>query len=267
MAKRPTRMTRATRIALGPAFVAVLSLVTIGCSTWSGFLAPHPDQLRERPEVALGDVTLMLHLARPAGGGAPRMLLFHVTGDSGWHGLDTLYFDAMTARGYTLAGASARAFRARLGQSGGATPARLAADYLALIDEAQSRLQLPPGTPIVLTGLSRGAGLTVVAASQPEVSRRIAGVLLMGLTVDESNVRPAAAPFTLLDGIARPLVLLQSTVDRHVPAAEARRLFGSDKADRKLVAIEAEGHTFGGNREELFRQVEAGLGWIARTGH
>ncbi len=236
-----------------------------GCSTWSGFASPHPGQLRERPEIRVGEAAVKLHLVRPSGGDPPRMLLFHVTGDSGWHGLDTLYFEAMASRGYALAGASARALRADLGSSRDvATPARLAADYLALVTTAEERLQLAPGTPVVLTGLSRGAGLTVVAASQPELSRRIAGVLLMGLTADEGNVRPAVAPFTLIDRIGRPLLLLQSTVDRHVPAGEARRLFGPDAPDRRLVAIEADGHTFGGHRDELFRQVETGLDWIVR---
>jgi hypothetical protein len=91
-------------------------------------------------------------------------------------------------------------------------------------------------------------------------------VLLMGLTADEDNVRPTAFPFTLLPRIDRPLVLLQSTHDRHVAAAKARQLFGPDVPGRKMVAIEADGHTFGGNRDELFRQVEAGFDWILRQG-
>jgi hypothetical protein len=256
------RFRSVTRVA---ALVAAVSLAEAGCSTWSGFAGPHAGQLRERPETPVGEATALLHLARPSGGGPPRALLFHVTGDSGWHGLDPLYFDAMAARGYTLAGVSARAMRADLGsRAGGATPARLAADFLALLAIAEARLQLPPGTPVVLTGNSRGAGLDVVAAAQPELSRRISGVLLMGLTADENNVRPTAAPFTLLERIARPLVILQSTVDHHVPAAEARRMFGPDTPSRKLVAIEADGHTFGGHRDELFKQVEAGLDWIVR---
>jgi pimeloyl-ACP methyl ester carboxylesterase len=251
--------------ALAASLVAAVSLAGAGCSTWRGFAGPHAGQIRERPEIPVGEATAKLHLARPSGGQPPRMLLIHVTGDDGWRGLDPLYFDAMAARGYALAGMSARALRADLGSQGvGATPARLAADYLALIDAAEARLRLPPGTPIVLTGISRGAGLAVVAAAQPEVSRRIAGLLLMGLTAGEGNVRPRAAPFTLLARIGHPIVLLQSTADRHMPAAEARRLFGPDTPGRKLVAIEADNHTFGGHRDELFKQAEAGLDWIAR---
>jgi fermentation-respiration switch protein FrsA (DUF1100 family) len=115
-----------------------------------------------------------------------------------------------------------------------------------------------------LTGLSRGAGLGVVGATRPELRRRLSGVLVMGLTAGENNVRPAAAPFTLLGQIDCPLVILQSTVDRHVPAAEARRLFGPDTPWRRLVAVEGDGHTFGGHRDELFKQVEAAVDWIRR---
>jgi pimeloyl-ACP methyl ester carboxylesterase len=142
--------------------VALLA-VTAGtaCSTWSGFAAPHPGEQRDRPEVALGEARVKLHLARPAGDRRPRELLFHVTGDSGWPGLDPLMFDTMAVR------------------------------------------------------------------------------------------------------VGCPLLLLQSTHDRHVAAAQARRLFGPDRPRRRMVAIEAEGHTFGGHRDELFRQVEAGLSWIA----
>lgn len=244
--------------------LAALALVACGgCSTWGGFAAAHPGQLRERPEVPLGEREVKLHLARPAAGPPPRALLFHVTGDSGWHGLDPLFFDSLAGRGHALAGVSARAIRARLGALGGdASAARLAHEYALLIDVALQRLRLGEGTPVVLSGLSRGAGLAAVAAGEPELARRIAGVLIMGLTGDEKSVRPEAAPFAELDRIGCPLLLLQSTRDRHVAAAEARRLFGPDTPRRRLIAIDAEGHTFGGRREELFRQYEAGLDWI-----
>ena len=259
-----TRPVTSARVA-ATATLLLTALAAAACSTWSGFSKSHPDQIRVRTEIALGETSVLLHMARPSGGGVPSMLLFHVTGDSGWYGLDPVFFDTMAGRGYTIAGVSARALRARLGALGAeATPARLAEEYLRLIDTARERLSLTPGTPVVITGLSRGAGLAVVAASQPPLSQRIAGVLIMGLTAVEDTVRPAEAPFALLDRVGCPLVLLQSTHDRHVPAAEARRLFGPDGPDRKLVAIEAKGHTFVGNREELFTQVEAGLDWIVR---
>lgn len=250
-----------------PAMVTAAVVAGAGCSTWSGFARPHDGQFRDRPEIRVGGVPVKLHLARPTQSPRPRALLFHVTGDGGWFGLDTLYFETMASNGYALAAVSARPLRARLKATGtGASPARLAEDYLSLIEQAESRLQLAPGTPVILTGLSRGASLAVVAASEPRLGRRVAGVLVMGLIAAEPSVRPSAAPFALLDRVAPPLVVLQSTVDRHVPALEARRLFGPDLPSRKLVAIEAHSHTFGGHRDELFRQVEAGLEWIASGG-
>jgi hypothetical protein len=147
------------RLGVSAALLA-LTFATPSCSTWGGFVDPHPDQLRERPDIPLGeDVSVRLHLVRPAGEAAPRMLLFHVTGDSGWHGLDPLYFDTLASHRHTIAGVSARALRARLGSLGSdATPARLADEYLKLIATAESRLHLAPDTPVVITGLSRGAG-------------------------------------------------------------------------------------------------------------
>jgi fermentation-respiration switch protein FrsA (DUF1100 family) len=259
-----TRPATSARVA-ATAGLFLTALAAAACSTWGGFSKPYPEQVRVRPEIALGETSVLLHMAQPSGGAVPSVLLFHVTGDSGWYGLDPVFFDTMAGRGHTIAGVSARAVRARLGALGAeATPARLADEYVRLIDTATERLSLAPGTPVVITGLSRGAGLAVVAATQPQLSQRVAGVLIMGLTADEDTVRPAAAPFALLDRVGCPLVLLQSTHDRHVPAGQARRLFGPDVQDRKLVAIEAKGHTFGGNHQELFAQVEAGLDWIAR---
>lgn len=213
--------------------------------------------------MAVGAASLRLHLARPANGGPPRALVFHVTGDSGWFGLDRQYYEAVAAAGYAVAGASARALCADLGSRGSdASATRLASDYLLLIDQAVGRLHLPPDTPIILTGLSRGAGLTVVAATETPLSQRVAGVLIMSLTADERHVRPEAAPFALLAEIPLPLVLLQSTVDHYVAADDARRLAGPDTPSRRMVAVEAGSHTFRGHRPDLFRQVEAGLQWI-----
>ncbi len=45
------------------------------------------------------------------------MLLFHVTGDSGWEGLDPLFFDTMAGRGFAVAGISSRALREDLRRS------------------------------------------------------------------------------------------------------------------------------------------------------
>jgi pimeloyl-ACP methyl ester carboxylesterase len=248
-------------VALG---ALALALAATACSTWNGFSHSRPEQVRSRPEVALGNSTVLLHVAKPSDD-PPKVLLFHVTGDSGWYGLDPVFFDTMAEHRHAIAGVSARAVRAYLASLGGdATPTRLAAEYIRLIALARERLGLSTATPVVITGLSRGAGLAVVAATQVELSHQIAGVLIMGLTGDEDTVRPAVAPFTLLDRVDCPLVLLQSTKDRHVSAAEARRRFGPDSSNRTLVPIEASGHTFGGNREELFRQVEAALAWIAK---
>ncbi len=239
---------------------AVISMLASACSTWSGFARPHEGQLRQRLEVPLPAARASLHLARPSGGRTPPVLLFHVTGDAGWLGLDPVFFDTMAARGYALAGLSARVIHADLrAAANAATPARLAADYLALIAAAQARLQLPADVPVVLTGLSRGANLAVVAATQPDLGGRLAGVLAMGVTGEEGNVRPAVAPFALVGSVNCPLVVLQSTVDRHVPAAEARRRFGPDAPGRRLVPIEAKSHTFGGHHEDLFREAEAAI--------
>ena len=157
----------------------------------------HPPAVRspQKPvefvrSLTLYDHPLDLHLARPAQLQPGMPLLFYATGDGGWRGKDLETYRHLIRWGYPVAGFSAPSYLSHLGfVSGTTTPARLARDYQRLIEFAKQTLNLPASTRTVLVGVSRGAGLAVVAAGRRELNVELAGVLAVALTKEEEYVR------------------------------------------------------------------------------
>lgn len=225
-----------------------------------------------------------LHLVRPCRIAPDHPLLLFATGDGGWRGKDLATFRQLAQWNYPLAGFSSPDYLRRLGdRSDTTTPERLARDYGRFIKVAKEAMGLPPGTPTVLVGVSRGAGLSVVAAGQTPLQPSLAGVLAVALTKEEEYVRHF--PFRLgrhaagdrADRMvmvqtyaylprlrAVPIVVIQSTHDNYLPAARARVLFGSDTALRRFHAIAARDHSFDGARDTLYAEMQSSLAWICR---
>jgi pimeloyl-ACP methyl ester carboxylesterase len=232
--------------------------------------------------VSLYEHPLDVHFARPRVSAASRPLLVYATGDGGWRGKDEDLFEHLASFGYPVAGFSARTYLKNLGYvADTTTPARLAGDYERLIEFSRAALELPLDAPVVLVGVSRGAGLEVVAAGQHVVRTQISGVLAIALTREEEYVRHyrlrrdqaiAGVPnrelvmietYDYLPRISLPVAVVQSTRDNYLPAARARELFGPDGPNRRFVAVDARDHSFGGAREELYEQVRLSLDWIS----
>jgi len=69
-------------------------------------------------------------------------------------------------------------------------------------------------------------------------------------------------PYELIDLIASPLSLIQSTRDQYVPAARAATQFGAESPLRRFTAISARNHSFAGARRALYHALHASLDWI-----
>jgi hypothetical protein len=233
---------------------------------------PIPDHI-----VGLNDHPLRLHLVRGTRG-ANRPLLVYATGDGGWHRKDLALYHHLVSFGYPTVGFDAHDYVTHLGAADSTTPGRLAADYERIIVAAKAALQLPADYPVVLVGVSRGAGLSVVAAGQRGLRPSIAGVLAVALTKEEEYVkvrrrlrrrgRPLAVPemvevYEYLPRLAAmPIAVIQSTRDHYLPAAAARALFGPDGPHRWFEPIEARNHSFGGARAQLYDAMGRSLTWI-----
>jgi Bacterial virulence protein (VirJ) len=268
-----------------------LAVVVAGLAVLAAGGCVHRDALRspQKPieferSLTFYDHPLDVHLARPVQLQPGTPLLLYATGDGGWRGKDLETYRRMIQWGYPVAGFSAPSYLKHLGfVSGTTTPGRLARDYHRLIEFAKATLSLPAETRTILVGVSRGAGLAVVAAGRSEVNAELAGVLAVGLTKEEEYVRqyrvrrgtsPSDMPrrevisFQTYEYLGRlrsiPLAVIQSTGDNYLPAAAARKLFGPDTASRRLFAIESRDHSFSDAREALFAQMAASLAWMSR---
>ncbi len=233
--------------------------------------------------ITLYDHPLEVHFAQPRTGILPlRPLLVYATGDGGFRGNDKELFEELANFGYPVAGFSARNYLKNLGYvADTTTPQRLAQDYEKLIEFSERELGLPRGMPVVLVGVSRGAGLAVVAAGQRIVRANVSGVLAIALTKEEEYVRhyrvrrgqtPPGMPRRELVMIqtyeylprlsSLPVSVIQSTNDGYLPADEARQLFGPDTSTRKFHAVSAWDHSFNGARDKLYLQARQSLEWI-----
>ena len=166
------------------------------------------------------------------------------------------------------------------------TPQQLVRDFELIIDAACRKLELRLDTPVILVGMSRGAGLSVVAAGLAALRPRLTGVIAVALTKEEEHVvhyrqkkagqKPGAPERELVEIKTYeylpllapvPVMVIQSTRDGYVPASSARNLFGEDTELRRLVPVESANHSFGGGTDILFRETEAALEWIQQVSH
>jgi hypothetical protein len=105
----------------------------------------------------------------------------------------------------------------------------------------------------------------------------MAGTVAIALTREEEYVRPTTSrrrsELTVDDqGLqiypslaavkGTRLAVIQSTNDHYIKAAESRALLGPDTPERRLYAVEARNHLFGGGRDALMRDLDDALGWI-----
>ena len=246
--------------------------------------------------VSLHGRPLLLHLAAPAvpGPTPPAALVLYASGDGGWFGTAVQMFRVLAAGGQPAVGLSSRAFlkierpgKARL------SPEQLRLDYAVILDRARRALALPPATPAILTGWSRGAAFAVLAAAEKHVVPAPAGVIAIGLDdgedlaidgpEDETDDTPrphapttspalagptvsSSAPFAPYDTLAHdvdaPAAVVQATGDGYLPAPQARALFGADGPARRFFEVPGRSHRFDGASEELVTALSQALQWI-----
>ena len=252
-----------------------LLLVSVACSACATHLPPVSRPFTR--SLTLDARRLTLHLANRDSTGK-RPLLVYTTGDGGWGRKDLALYQEIVAWGYPTAGFSAPDYLDHLrDESGTTTPERLGRDYADIIAFAETSLGVEPGTPVVLIGVSRGAGLEVVAAGQPRVRDKLTGVVAVALTREEEYVRwygrlpvlhhtqkPVMVQvyeyLPLLGSL--PIAVIQSTHDQFLSAPAAAQLFGADTPTRRFHPIDARNHSFAGARGEMYQAVRDALDWI-----
>ena len=256
------------RIAWRHLAISLLFVLTAcGCAAHT---APAgPDQF-----VSLNSHSLRLRLQSPDRA-ATHPLLVYATGDGGMHRKDLDTYRQLAALGYPIVGFDARDYVKHLGpDTSTTTPERLAHDYSQIIARAREVLGLDAHCSVVLVGVSRGAGLAVVAAGPLRDS--ITGVVAVALTQEEEYIRWYRDPaphetrspvmvdvYEYLGQLGNlPIAVVQSTHDSYLPAAKAREQFGPDTPYRWLQPIDAASHNFGGARTRMYDAVRSALDWV-----
>jgi type IV secretory pathway VirJ component len=250
---------------------------TVLAAAWLLALTSQTAIAAERVDMPLRGRTMALTIYRPSG--APKGTVIMGSGDVGWVGLAVSRAQELSADGYVVAGVNVREYlSAFTTKSGHLEASDIQRDFGELARFLKPLGLLPP--PVVLSGVSEGAGIIVVAAASNENHGWISGVITMGLPqlseiawrwsdftswiikkdADEPSVRatdylPAIAPI--------PIVMIQSTKDEYVAESDYRAMENAAREPKRQMLIAAGNHRFTDRLPELRRAYADGLNWIA----
>jgi virulence protein VirJ len=228
--------------------------------------------VQERRVVAIRGHEQTLYLYGPSDG-YPVLIS---SGDGGWVHLAPHVADFLGAHGFFVAGFDVKAYLTSF-TSGRTTlePADEPRDFKVLVDTLFRGATRKP----ILVGVSEGAGLSVLAATDPATRSELAGVMALGLPdLNELGWRwkdaviyvthrvPNEPTFSVASVIGRvaplPLAMVHATHDEFVPIDEAQRLFGQAREPKRLWVVDASNHRFSDKLEDLDRTLLEAVAWL-----
>jgi type IV secretory pathway VirJ component len=233
----------------------------------------------DRLDMPLRGRVMALTVYRPQG--TPKGTIIMGSGDVGWVGLAASRAQDLSSDGYVVVGVNIRAYlSAFTDKTSHLTPSDIQRDYGELSRYLRGRGLLPP--PVVLSGVSEGAGIAVLAAAAPDNHAWVSGVITMGLPrtseiawrwsdftswiTKKDAAEPSIDALDYLGGVAPlPLVMIQSTRDEYVTEADYRGMEKAAGEPKKLTLIAAGNHRFTDRIPELRRAYADALTWIAAT--
>jgi alpha-beta hydrolase superfamily lysophospholipase len=239
-------------------FVLSLSWATAASPTTETFA------IRGRQE------TLHVYGAR----GGPVALV--ASGDGGWEHLAPHIAEFLASSGYFVVGLDSKAYLSSFTKNGTTlSTADVPRDFAALVDHARG----PASSRPVVVGISEGAGLSILAATDDAVKTRIAGVVAVGLP-DKNELgwrlrdsiiyvtkgvpdEPLFSAAEVIDKVAPlPVAAIHSTRDEFVPVAEIQRIMDRAGEPKRLTLVAAANHRFGGDEAEMDRRLTEAIQWI-----
>ncbi len=198
------------------------------------------------------------------------------SGDGGWVHLAPHVAEVLASRGFFVVGFDVKAYLESF-TSGATTlqPEQEPRDYKVLADFAARGTTAKP----ILIGVSEGAGLSVLAATDPETKERIGGVLALGLPdLNELGWRWKDAMIYVTHGVPKeplfstraivnrvgptPLGAIHSTRDEFVPIAEVQKVIDAANEPKKLWIVKASNHRFSDNLAEFDGRLLEAIDWM-----
>jgi hypothetical protein len=256
----PTRWSARARLRL-LAMIAMVSLV---------FAAAVQAQTRTTITIRGQDQTLYLY--GPATGDP----VVVSSGDGGWMHLGPHVAEVLARRGMFVVGFDVKAYLSSF-TSGHAALRKEdePSDYKVLAQFARQRSGKSP----ILIGVSEGAGLSVLAATDPGTKTEIAGVIGLGLpdmnelawrwkdsliyVTHKAPNEPTFSAAAIIDRVApTPLAIIHSTHDEFVPLTDVQRMFAESREPKRLWIVSASNHRFSDNLDEFDRRLLEAIAWV-----
>jgi uncharacterized protein len=198
------------------------------------------------------------------------------SGDGGWMHLAPHVAEFLAAKGYFVVGFDVRGYLA--GFTTVTQTLRAAdepGDYRVLAGFAASATGKKP----VLIGISEGAGLSVLAATDPQTRTVIAGVIALGLPdLNELGWRwkdsliylthrvpnePTFSAASIVGQVApAPLAAIHSTHDEFIGVADVQRILANAGEPKQLWIVKASDHRFSDNLTEFDQRLLDAIEWI-----
>jgi type IV secretory pathway VirJ component len=213
-----------------------------------------------------------LHVYGPPGGDP----IIVSSGDGGWIHLGPHVAQVLAAKGFHVIGLDVKAYLASftVGQS------TLRAedeptDYRVLAEFAKTTSSRKP----VLIGVSEGAGLSVLAATDSMTKTKISGVIALGLPdLNELGWRwkdsliylthkiPNEPTFSVAAIVANvapiPLAAIHSTHDEFVPLTTIQGVMTHAADPKRLWTVKAADHRFSDNLAEFDQRLLEAVEWV-----
>lgn len=214
-------------------------------------------------------------------GTSPATAVVVASGTDGWRGLASALGDRLVADGYAVVGLDTKSYLVEATrQSGALAPAVVVEDYLALLRQVD--VWFPDVTRVFLLGVVEGGAVALVAAADPRVGVRLAGVIGVetpgtmslrspywnwtswithrdadAVSLSSVNYVAAVAPV--------PVSFIYGTPDLAVRHESVRDVFDGGGEPRRLAIIETDRGLFNDAREQLFDTVRDCLAWSTRV--
>lgn len=249
--------------------ILALMLVLLGAMPAAG---------AERIDVSIRGKTIAVEFYSPAPGVAPKGTVLMGSGDVGWVGLAVDLSQFLASEGYAVCGINVRQYLSTFTSgSEHVTTAQVPGDYAAIAAVLRGRKLL--SEPVVVSGVSEGAALAVLAAADPANRAWIRGVITLGLPptaelawrwtdvtswiTKRDAAEPSFEPRLFIGAISPvPLWMIQSTKDEYVKEEDFRSFEREARPPRRLVLIDASNHRFTDRLPLVRQQLLAGLAWI-----
>jgi hypothetical protein len=198
------------------------------------------------------------------------------SGDGGWIHLAPHVADALASNGFFVVGFDVKAYLEGFTSAQATLRAEdEPGDYKVLADFAARGSNRKP----ILIGVSEGAGLSVLAATDPATRASIAGVIGLGLPdlnelgwrwrdslIYITHGQPNEPMFSTAAIVRRigstPLGAIHSTRDEYVALAEVQKILDVAPEPKRLWIVKAADHRFSDNLPEFDRRLLEAIAWI-----